>query len=143
MPQQDFKNHGRIVPIFHIGVFFPFAANFLWRAYQLTQGITGEIVMEFIMAIALLLLATSVRRQVITVQDRVIRLEMRLRLARLLPPNLHGDIDTLTVPQLVALRFASDGELPELTREVLAGRLATQKEIKMKVKKWEADYQRA
>jgi len=144
MPQQqDFRNHGRLVPIFHGGVFLPFAANLLWRAYQLAQGVTGNAVMECVMAVALLLLFSSVRRQVLTVQDRVIRLEMRLRLRRVLPPDLHAEIDTLTVPQLVALRFASDGELADLTREVLSGKLATQKEIKMRVKHWEADYLRA
>ena len=144
MPQtQDFKSHGRIVPMYHMGVFFPFALNFLWSGYRLTQGLTGDAIMAFVMAIALLLLFVSVRVQILTVQDRVIRLEMRLRLAQVVPPDLRTEIATLTVPQLVALRFASDAELPELTRDVLAGKLATQKEIKMRVKNWVGDYQRA
>jgi len=144
MPQtQDFKSHARVVPMYHIGVFFPFTLNLIWTVYRLTQGLTVDAIMAVLMAIALLLLFVSVRSQILRVQDRVIRLEMRLRLAEVLPPDLRSEIATLTVPQLAALRFASDSELADLTREVLAGKLATQKEIKMRVKNWVGDYQRA
>ena len=144
MPQtQDFKSHARVVRMYHIGVFFPFTLNLIWTVYRLTQGLTVDAIMAVLMAIALLLLFVSVRSQILRVQDRVIRLEMRLRLAEVLPPDLRSEIATLTVPQLVALRFASDSELADLTREVLAGKLATQKEIKMRVKNWVGDYQRA
>jgi len=77
------------------------------------------------------------------VQDRVIRLEMRLKLRGLLPPDLQPRINELTPRQLVALRFASDAELPDLVREVLAGKLATSKEIKMRVRSWQSDWLRA
>ena len=83
------------------------------------------------------------RIQALTVQDRVIRLEMRLRLRQLLPPDLQPRINDLTHRQLVALRFASDAELADLVREVLAGKLAAAKEIKMRVKNWQADWLRA
>jgi hypothetical protein len=68
---------------------------------------------------------------------------MQLRLRQVLPGDMHAQVPLLTVPQLVALRFASDAELPALTREVLGGKLGTQKEIKMRVKDWQADVQRA
>jgi hypothetical protein len=68
---------------------------------------------------------------------------MRLRLRAVLPPDLQPTIDTLTHRQLVALRFASDPELPELVREVVAGKLATSKDIKMRIKNWQADLLRA
>ena len=91
----------------------------------------------------MLLLFGSVRGQILTVQDRVIRLEMRLRLAQVLPADLQAQIPRLGVKQLVALRFASDAELPGLVRDVLADKLPTPKEIKMQVKDWQADVQRA
>jgi len=79
----------------------------------------------------------------LTVQDRLIRLEMRLRLRQLLPPDLQPRINDLTHRQLVAMRFASDAELAELVREVLAGKLTTPKDIKLRVKNWQADWLRA
>ncbi len=89
------------------------------------------------------MLALSLRTQVLTVQDRVIRNEMRLRLARVLPADLVGQIERLGRRQMVALRFASDAELPALVREVLAGSLPHAKDIKMRVKDWQADHLRA
>jgi hypothetical protein len=83
------------------------------------------------------------RVMVVTVQDRVIRLEMRLRLAQLLPADLQARISDLTLPQLVALRFAGDQELTALVRDALAGKNATPKEIKLQVKSWRPDWQRA
>jgi hypothetical protein len=140
---QTFKNHGRIVPMYHMGVFFPLLLNFVWSIYRLTRGVTADSVIALLVSIALLLMFFSLRRQVLTVQDRVIRLEMRLRLRQVLPPDLLPQIDTLSLSQLIALRFASDAELVGLVREVLAGRLAAPKDIKGQVKDWQADYQRA
>lgn len=140
---QSFSNHGRIVPMYHIGVFLIFIVNFFWAIYRLFQGVTGQAVMDLLLAIALLLMFFSVRPMVLTVQDRLIRLEMRLRLRDVLPTDLHGKIPALTLDQLIALRFASDAELTDLVREVLAGRLATRKEIKKQVKDWQPDYLRA
>jgi len=82
------------------------------------------------------------RTQALAAQDRVIRLEMRLRLRGLLPPDMHAGITGLTTAQMVALRFASDAEMTELVRDVFAGKLTTQKDIKMRVKDWQADWQR-
>jgi len=77
------------------------------------------------------------------VQDRVIRLEMRLRLSEVLPADLKGRIPELTTRQLVGLRFASDAELPDLVRRVLAGSLANPTDIKKAVAHWQGDYLRA
>ena len=141
--EQNLKNHSRIVPAFHMGVFFPFILNFFWAIYQLIQGVNAGTVIGLLTAIALLLLFFTVRAMILTVQDRVIRLEMRLRLRGLLPPDLLPRVNELDVKQLIALRFASDVELPELVREVLAGNCRTQKEIKQRVKSWQSDYLRA
>ena len=140
---QTYKNHTRIVPMFHFGVLGIFVVYVLWAAFRLREGATGQAVMDLLMAIGLLLLALSARSMVLRVQDRLIRLEMRLRLREVLPADLHGRIPALTPRQLVALRFASDAELPALVREVLAGTLATSKEIKLRIKDWQADYLRA
>ena len=145
MPEpQSFKNHGRVVPIYHMGVFFPFVLNFFWAAYRMWHvGVSGDTTIALLMSVAFLLLFGSVRGQILTVQDRVIRLEMQLRLARVLPPDMHSQISQLGVKQLVALRFASDAELQPLVREVVAGKHPTTKDIKMQVKEWQADHQRA
>jgi hypothetical protein len=85
----------------------------------------------------------AARLMALKVQDRVIRLEERLRLARVLPADLQGSIETLRTGHLVALRFAPDDEVVELVRQVVAGKLNNQKEIKMAVRNWRPDYLRA
>lgn len=140
---QTYKNHTRIVPMFHIGVLGIFTVNCLWTAYRLIAGVTGQTAMDLLVAIGLLLLAISVRSMILRVQDRVIRLEMRLRLRDVLTPDLHGKIPALTTRQLIALRFASDAEMPALVREALAGTLATAKDIKLRIKDWQGDFLRA
>jgi hypothetical protein len=91
-------------------------------------------------AFALLLIAWYVRIFPLKAQDRVIRLEETLRLERLLPADLRSRIGELRPGQLIALRFASDAELPELTREVLGGSLSSPGEIKKRVRSWRADH---
>ena len=78
-----------------------------------------------------------------TVQDRVIRLEMRLRLRDVLPPSMHGRIGELTRRQLVGLRFAGDGELPGLVERCLAGELTGADAVKREIRDWQPDFLRA
>jgi hypothetical protein len=73
----------------------------------------------------------------------VIRLEERLRYERVLPADLKPRIEEFTVSQLVALRFASDAELPGLARKVLDEKMNERKSIKQMVKNWRPDYLRA
>ncbi len=75
-------------------------------------------------------------------QDRIIRTEMHLRLKEILPPDLQDDIANLTIPQLVSLRFASDGEMPELVRKVVAENIEDRTAIKKMVRDWQGDYDR-
>lgn len=140
---QNYKNHGRIVPAYHIGAFAALTINFIWAVYLLFTGVTGAVLVNLVLAIGLLLLFGTVRGQILRVQDRVIRLEMRLRLREVLPPDLLAQSGRLSVSQLIALRFASDAELPALVRDVLAGSLDSGKAIKLRITEWQGDYLRA
>ena len=140
---QSFKSHTRFLPPFHFFVVPVLLINLLNAIGHLWLEPTGSMAFQVVVATALLLLALLSRNQVVTVQDRVIRLEMRLRLREVLPTDLQSRINELSRGQLVALRFASDAELPALVREVLDGRLTTSKEIKTKIKHWQADWLRA
>ena len=82
------------------------------------------------------------RRNAQIVQDRVIRVEMRVRLERVLGASRRLDIQRLTLKQLIALRFASDAELPALVDDVLANKISTPDEIKRRIRDWQADWLR-
>jgi hypothetical protein len=94
-----------------------------------------------VLAFALVVVATNSRVKDLKVQDRVIRLEERLRYAALLPPDTLAASANLTIPQIVALRFASDAELPALVQRTLAENL-TSKQIKQSITSWRPDYHR-
>ena len=98
---------------------------------------------DVLLALALIAGFLSARRFALAVQDRVIRLEERLRYQRLLPADLQPRIEEFTVAQLVSLRFASDAELPALARKVLDEKMQERKAIKQLVKNWKPDYLRA
>jgi hypothetical protein len=140
---QSLQNHARIVPLYH-GVAFPIIViNLLWSAYRAFTRPSWETVLAALMGVALVLLFFFARIFALTVQDRVIRLEMRLRLREVLPPDLATRISEFTTGQLVALRFASDRELPGIARRVLDERLQDKKVIKALVQDWQADHLRA
>lgn len=144
MAEQNFANHTKIFPPFHYFVLPVLLVNlgsslyWLWKAGLTFRGIFGVF-----MALALILGFLSARMFALTVQDRVIRLEERLRYARLLPADLQPRIGEFTVSQLVSLRFASDAELPALARKVLDEKMTERKVIKQLVKDWRPDYLRA
>lgn len=142
MPQhepQNYANHARIVPLFHGGVFGVFVIQLVWSAYRLVRAPGGETVLGLLLALALLGLFYYTRRFALTVQDRLIRVEMGLRCERLLPPELAARAAKLPVAQLVALRFAGDGELEALTREVVEGRLVSPDLVKRQIRDWQTD----
>ena len=140
---QSFENHARFVPPYHFitsGIFF---INFLWSGYRLVRTPSAEAAVSLLLAVGLLLLFVYVRTFPLVVQNRVIRLEEQLRMRGLLPADLQARIGEFTPAQLVALRFASDEELPQLCRIVLADKVADQKAIKKMIKKWRPDHLRA
>jgi len=136
---QSFENHARFVVGYHVVAFGLLALNLLWRLYTLATRFSGEMLVQFLVAVALVLVGFYARAFALTAQDRVIRLEMRLRLARLLPPDLALHADRFSLDQLVALRFASDAELPALARQVLADNITDRRAIKRLVKDWQGD----
>ena len=139
---QSFKNHARIVPLFH-GVAFPLVGFYMvWSAYRAIMRPSWDTVVPALLGVSLVLMFFFARIFALTVQDRVIRLEMRLRMRELLPPELVARIPEFTTAQLVALRFASDAELPALARRVLDDRLNDKKAIKQMIKDWQADHLR-
>ena len=140
---QSYKKHTRWLPAYHFFVMPVLLANVVIaiRQVYLTPGL--GMFFQLIVAVALLMLGFMARVMALTVQDRLIRLEMRLRLRGILPSELHSRINELTHRQLVAMRFAGDDELADLVRDVLNGKLATSNEIKQRVKNWQADWLRA
>ena len=145
MPQtpQTYKNHIRWFPPFHFFVLPVMLLNFLNAGRHVWLSPSRSTAFALLVAAALLGLTVLARVMAVTVQDRVIRLEMRLRLRELLPPDLQGRISELTPDQFVALRFACDAEMPELVRQALGGGLKTRREIKLKIKDWQGDHLRA
>ena len=140
---QSLKNHARTIPAYHYFVFGVLAANVVWTAYRTLTDFSGDRLMSLLVALALVVLALYARVFALTVQDRVIRNEMHERLRQLLPASMHPRIGDLTVSQLVALRFASDAELPELCATVLNDRIDDRRKIKKMIKHWRADLIRA
>jgi len=140
---QTFENHARILPAYHYVAFPLFAINFFYALYRVVTDFSWGGLVAFGVSVALILLFFIARVMVLSVQDRVIRLEETLRMRALLPADLQGRIGELTVKQLVALRFASDGELTDLTRKVLDEKITDQKIIKKLIRSWRADFQRA
>lgn len=140
---QTFENHTRFVPAWHFVAAPILLVNFGFAISQIIKVQNFPTVVELLLSIALLILWAFARVFALTVQDRVIRLEMRLRLAQLLPAEMRSRIPEFTVAQLVSLRFASDEELPALARKVLDGKINDRKVIKKMIKNWQPDELRA
>jgi Family of unknown function (DUF6526) len=140
---QNFKNHTKLVPAFHFIVLPILVLNVVWSLERVIHNFSFGTIVSLLVSIALLLLAFTARIFALTVQDRVIRLEMRLRMQQLLSPDLQLRIPEFTVDQLVSLRFASDRELPELAQKVLADKVTDRKAIKSMIHDWQPDLLRA
>ena len=140
--EQNFANHTRIVPAYHYGIYGILGVNFLWQVWRLFTRFSGDQAVAVLVAIALPLIALYARVFALRAQDRVIRLEERLRLEQVLPEDLRAPARNLHPGQLVGLRFASDDELPELVRWVLAGDVRDRQAIKQRIRTWRADHLR-
>ena len=142
-PVQTYKNHAKFVPLFHYVVLPLLALNLALAVVKVASLPLSMVTLNTVgTAVALVLLAFLARSFALRVQDRVIRLEMRLRLKELLPAALHPRITEFTPGQLVALRFASDAELADLAQTVLRDKISDKKTIKSMIKVWNPDHVR-
>jgi hypothetical protein len=151
MNEQNFSSHMKLVPAFHFFVIPVLLLNVIWDIVSMLRisihsaislTVLAGFIVSILVSIALLVMAFLARIFALGVQDRVIRLEERLRYERLLPDDLRARIGEFTINQLVALRFACDAELPVLARKVLDTKMNERKAIKQMVQNWRPDYQR-
>ena len=137
---QSYANHGhRPVWTYVAGVFGGAAFVMLAEAWLL--GRNTAALGSVLLAVAVLALVSISRAYTVRLQNRIIRLEMRLRLRDVLPASQHSQIQELSIPQLVALRFASDAELPALVDRAIRERLS-RNDIKKAIKDWVPDWER-
>lgn len=141
-PTQSYANHGKMVPLFHYVATPLLLAVFVWRVRDVAVAPSVDAVMDLLLTVVVGIVFWYARTFALGVQDRVIRLEERLRMDRLFDDGMRARIGEFTTSQLIALRFASDGELPALARRVLDEGLRDRKAIKMAVREWRADHQR-
>ncbi len=143
MAEQSFQSHAKWVPPFHFFVLPVLLINIGFQIYWCVKAFSVSSVVSLLMAVAIFVGIGTARGMVLKVQDRLIRLEERLRFERVLPADMHARISEFTIDQLVALRFASNAELPELARRVLEEKILDRKSIKQLIKTWRPDFARA
>ncbi len=139
---QTLASHRRFIPAWHFFALPVLLINVFVVAYHFVrdpQPINGW---ALLVAIALVVGISFSRSMPLRAQDRIIRLEERTRLERLLPSDLRGRVGELTASQLIAIRFAPDDEVPDLTRRALNGELKSQGDIKRAIRNWRADHLR-
>jgi hypothetical protein len=138
---QNYANHARYVPLYHFVAGPILIANAIYAIWHLKDGVSLGSGLYAATAVALVLAAFFARFFALKAQDRVIRLEMRMRLRDVLPPSQHAEINQLALNQIVALRFASDAELPALVALALKDNLGG-RDIKKRIATWVPDYDR-
>jgi hypothetical protein len=138
---QDLKHHARLHVPFHIVAFFTLVANLAFAITHLVRHFNIWSAWIVVLSVVIFIPFFLVRAYPLKVQDRVIRLEERLRLQELAPAEWHPQIVRLTEDQLIALRFASDEEVVALAKQALAENL-NRKQIKERIRTWRPDYWR-
>ena len=141
---QNYKNHKRWDPTYHFFVLPVLLLNIIatgiWYGHHYRQHVHSGMWL-ILVSIVLFLAALKTRSYVTRLQDRIIRLEERTRLAALVTPSELVELESLTTNQLVALRFASNPELPDLARRALRENL-TRQQIKESIVSWRPDNER-
>lgn len=139
--EQNYQNHVRRDLLYGLAVLPILGLNLVFCAVHFARARDWFSGWLLVLAVGLIVLALKTRLYPLRVQDRVIRLEERLRLTLLLPPELRSRIPEFSDEQLIALRFAADEELPGLAAQALNGRWGS-KEIKRRIERWRPDHLR-
>ncbi|MBZ5655317.1 MAG: DUF6526 family protein [Acidobacteriia bacterium] len=140
-PVQNFSNHTRFDPLFHFFMLPVFAITLIAAIVHLVRRPGLHSAWMLVVMVAVVVAVFKIRLYALKVQDRVIRLEERMRLANLLGESMRPRIGEFTESQLIGLRFASDAELPALAARALSEKLS-RNEIKKAVQQWRPDYWR-
>jgi len=139
--EQNLKNHGRVDPSFHYVLFFILIANLVFAVFHMIHHWAESHFAGpwfVVLSLAAFVGWYKLRTYPLKVQDRVIRLEERLRLQALAPAEWHTQIYRLSEGQLIGLRFAADDEVVELAKQALEHNL-DRKQIKERIKSWRPD----
>lgn len=142
-PSQNYKNHRRYFPLFHYVALPILLANIVVAVIHAARRPSAWNAWIVVVSLALAAGLVASRASALYVQNRVIALEMRLRLAATLPSELRVRIPELRMRQLIGLRFAGDAELPILVERCLCGELVTADAVKREIREWRPDYVRA
>jgi len=135
---QSLKNHARLDPPFHILLFGIYLLNLVYAGVHLYHHHKISAAWYLVLSLLVIVPILKLRSYPLKVQDRVIRLEERLRLQALAPQEWHAQIYRLSERQLIALRFASDDEVVDLAKQALEHNLGGE-QIKEQIKNWRAD----
>jgi hypothetical protein len=135
---QSISNHARFDPLYHFFITGLYFVNLVYAGVHLYRQHTISAWWYLALSLAAIVPILKLRTYPLKVQDRVIRLEERLRLQALAPPAWHAQIYRLTEGQLIGLRFAADDEVVELAKQALEHNL-TRKQIKERIKNWRSD----
>ncbi|MGA3334748.1 MAG: DUF6526 family protein [Terracidiphilus sp.] len=138
---QNLKNHGRLDPAYHFVLFFVLVVNLIVSIVVVVRHPCFYSAWFVVLSVAAFIALFRMRQYPLKVQDRVIRLEERLRLQALAPAEWHSQVYRLSEDQLIGLRFAADDEVVELAKQALEHNL-NRKQIKERIKDWRADYWR-
>ncbi|MFP6571416.1 MAG: DUF6526 family protein [Vicinamibacterales bacterium] len=138
---QNYENHAKFIPVFHYIALPLLLVNFFGALFRVTQEISFYTLNGVGLAISLIVVALFTRLFALKAQDRVIRLEEQIRMQTFLPDALKAQVGRLTMGQIVALRFASDEELVDLTQDAL-DQNTSPNALKQAVKNWRPDYDR-
>ncbi len=144
MPEtrQDYSNHVRRHAMYNY-VLAPIVTLYLaWMINKFAAAPSFDTGISMLLAAGLIMMAFLMRTYPLKVQDRVIRLEEQLRYQRLLPADLAARASALPLKFIVALRFASDHELPELAQRTVDGGFAKPDELKRAIRNWRGDHLR-
>jgi hypothetical protein len=135
---QNLKNHTRLDPLFHIVLTLIVALNLIYSVVHLVRHFGVQSAWFVVLSVGAVIVFLKLRTYPVKVQDRVIRLEERLRLQALAPAEWHAQIYRLSEDQLIGLRFAGDDEVVALAKRALEENLS-RKQIKERIRNWRAD----